>query len=423
MDFSNHKKLLVRSISEYVSAIENLTSVSENSDKLFVFRGENKVYPTPCIPNIFRNHQNHKYPFYERNMLDKIRSEGYDEATSYLLTAIEAQHGGFPSRLLDVSYNALVALYFAVTPFYKEREDSRDDENGQVILIEVDKLYSASSKDMQSIYDDIILADNSIRRDNDLLSRGFKFIDFHKKNKRVQAQHGGFILFYGMYFNPIPSHLTSHIVIHKDFKEEIRRKLSKYFNISTATIYPEVNNIVDRNNYVTAFYAQERKSPLKTDVIQIYERAIKEITFMIDHTISTFSTENLENLDCNAYLKLLKKLAIRVQDVEKSTKVILSEIAQGRLKLRDKANSSDIQQIDQALMVIEMQQERLLQHIETSFNRFHLEIKEISESIMASISVDNESVNTISKQTISIYPQQYFRNYFREHSKFLGGDH
>lgn len=40
------------------------------------------------------------------------------DGKTYLEIAIDAQHGGFPSRLLDVTYNCIVALYFAITPYY-----------------------------------------------------------------------------------------------------------------------------------------------------------------------------------------------------------------------------------------------------------------------------------------------------------------
>ena len=60
---------------------------------------------------------------------------------SYLEKAINAQHGGFPSRLLDVSYNSLVALFFATTPFYNKIITESDGEDGYVYVFSLDEMF------------------------------------------------------------------------------------------------------------------------------------------------------------------------------------------------------------------------------------------------------------------------------------------
>ena len=58
-------------------------------------------------------------PFFEKSLFDAMRQNRLTGEKRYLDNAIDAQHGEFPSRLLDVSYNCLTALYFAVTPYYR----------------------------------------------------------------------------------------------------------------------------------------------------------------------------------------------------------------------------------------------------------------------------------------------------------------
>lgn len=242
--------IIVRSVNEYIEQIE---SIIGSKERLFVFRGEPEVYEKYCQPNIFRDPSNLNRPFFEKNLLDKIRSEGYDNEKSYLLTAIEAQHGGFKSRLLDISFNALVALFFAVTPFYKDPIDSKDDKTGKVIILSTPLIYSPLSKTVEDIYLDLILNEET----NKLLplySHGHLFLDYYGKNKRVKAQQGGFILFCGQEFRPLTKNIQNILHIPGEYKEDIRNSLLKIFNISTATMYPEINNTTDRNAFITNFY-------------------------------------------------------------------------------------------------------------------------------------------------------------------------
>ncbi|MBU0923390.1 FRG domain-containing protein, partial [bacterium] len=159
-------------------------------------------------------------------------------------TAIEAQHGGFPSRLLDVTYNALVALFFAVTPHYNTRVAEYDAEDGVVYIYQILKIYSPVSKDIQNLYDKL-LDDNSILRTNSFFARNHKFLDHLTNNKRIVAQHGAFILFYGNEFVDFPSEFVKEIIISCNAKETIRKDLERMFGIHMGSMYPEASNFVE----------------------------------------------------------------------------------------------------------------------------------------------------------------------------------
>ena len=106
----------VSNISEYLNRVSVCIKNRQQGDGIVVYRGEPEVYDQPCRPNIFRKDYLNENVFFEKNLFDTMRQNRLTGENRYLDNAIDAQHGEFPSRLLDVSYNCLVALYFAVTP-------------------------------------------------------------------------------------------------------------------------------------------------------------------------------------------------------------------------------------------------------------------------------------------------------------------
>ena len=140
--------------------IRQITKEIEDIDKdrVIVFRGENKIYAQPCYPNLFRRKILDINPGFEKNQFDEMTANHLTNGSTYLEKAIDAQHGGFPSRLLDVTYNCLVALYFAVTPFYTKEEDSEDGpgHDGMVYIFPMEKMYCPAGNNIVNAYDAIV---------------------------------------------------------------------------------------------------------------------------------------------------------------------------------------------------------------------------------------------------------------------------
>lgn len=95
-------------ISEYLSRISSCIRKRQQKDCVTVYRGEPDVYDHPCRPGIFRKDVLKGSRFFEKNLFDAMRQNKLTGEKRYLDNAIDAQHGEFPSRLLDVSYNCVV---------------------------------------------------------------------------------------------------------------------------------------------------------------------------------------------------------------------------------------------------------------------------------------------------------------------------
>ena len=230
-------------ISAYISKIYELKSNMDETG-ILVYRGEAQDFKSSsCQPNIFRKFDLDLEKNVEINILNTMLSNKYAVDASYFETAIEAQHGGFPSRLLDVTYNALIALFFSVTPHYTEKEDAYDEESSVVYLFNIPKMYSPASSDVRSLYDNLLKDDSPLRTEN-LFSNTYKLLDHSSQNDRIIAQQGALILFYGNKPFSLPKRIQSKLTICPTLKKQIREELSSLFNINMGTMYPEMTNNV-----------------------------------------------------------------------------------------------------------------------------------------------------------------------------------
>ncbi len=235
----------IQDVSQYIERVNEYIKVQRHRDSTVVYRGEPDIYSSPCRPNIFRKGVMNGNEFFEKSLFDAMRQNRLTGELRYLDNAIDAQHGEFPSRLLDVSYNCLTALYFAVTPYYHNDEKSMDDRDGMVYLFFMDEIFSPSAKNTNDNYDAIINRDQKWLQSNILFEKNHKFIDHTKLNNRIIAQQGAFILFQGDEPENLPEYISYGIRIPGKAKAGIRKELRQLFGIHTGSIYPEIINLVD----------------------------------------------------------------------------------------------------------------------------------------------------------------------------------
>lgn len=235
----------IKGVSEYIQEITGIINV-RNSDKskIVVYRGEPQKYDIPGKPGLYRERYVDKEAFFEKNLLNEMKVNRITVGNTYLECAVDAQHDEFPSRLLDVTYNALIALYFAVTPYYKRyEEDAFDDKHdAEVIIYFLPNMYCAGADNLDELFD------KTVKREAEyllhpLVQENYKLVDHIKMNTRICVQQGAFIMFQGNEYTPISPKDYEVIIIKREFRKKIREELDVFFGINTGFIYPEPYNL------------------------------------------------------------------------------------------------------------------------------------------------------------------------------------
>ncbi len=244
--FDDNGDRIIKNVQDYLEAIQDINERYRKEDEsgIIVYRGEPVTYPTYAMPGIFREPYLKKDSYFERNLLEELKANKLTNGESYLEIAIDSQHGGFPSRLLDVSYNCLVALYFAVVSVPERREDE-GKEDGRVIVYKLNKAYCPKATNVKENYKTILDNPNDIRNSG-VFSINHKLVDHIKLNNRIIAQQGALIYFQGLTWQPIPEYMYEKLTIDSNSKTTIEKQLEQYFGINTSFIYPEIEHAVDK---------------------------------------------------------------------------------------------------------------------------------------------------------------------------------
>ena len=271
----------------FVSSIAKLNSILSSygvvGTQMF-FRGHaNSNYN--LLPSIMRKTN---WKLNEREMYNELMincPENFAKCHSHLEKLVEMQHYGLPTRLLDITRNPLVALYFAC--------ESQFDSYGEVVLISVDgskikypqsdtvtilsslPLFSFEKQtDFRDLAMDTTLDDDAFNRRiarllhevrlekpafhaevnrNDLLDN---FVVYAlKNNNRIIKQDGAFILCGLLSHNNNLNKFRykqkgKKVILLVDKKEKMLEQLDR-FSINHATLFPEIECVSEyiKNKY------------------------------------------------------------------------------------------------------------------------------------------------------------------------------
>lgn len=251
----------------------------EAQNHTFFFRGHSSAAYS-LLPSIMRKTE---WLIHENDMYNELRiecSNDFSECKTHLDYLVEMQHYGLPTRLLDVTQNPLVALYFAC--------DNEPEKAGEFIVFDIANenikypgsdvvsilaslpLLSYTEKEgLLTMIKDPKISENKFNAKATCLLHEVKlekpafrdeikkedvssavFVLSEKKNKRIIKQDGAFIVcgLFGEEENPINDYryrdagkIQLYIITSKA-KKKIKEQLEK-FSINRATLFPEIEEV------------------------------------------------------------------------------------------------------------------------------------------------------------------------------------
>ncbi len=212
---------LIDSLPSFMNLIYN--NVGSVKEGVFFYRGHSQVNYL-LLPTIYRKNVYGRYNNYEResdlyNAIQVKCFKEFQQCKTHLEKLVIMQHYGIPTRLLDVTVNPLVAMYFACSKHEKSvgevvllctsRKDMKWPSSDTVTILSslaalstndkkklvdsTDKGYSASKKRLLGeIRTEKAGFENSIK-DDDIFK--ILYINPPLNNQRIVNQQGAFLLF------------------------------------------------------------------------------------------------------------------------------------------------------------------------------------------------------------------------------------
>lgn len=261
----------VTNIAEYISEIKGIRDKlldERSSDRLF-FRGQCNVN-WDIRPSIFRN----SLISVEEEMIEKAISRVPDEFTNCNTAFDELtklQHYGLPTRLLDVTMNPLVALYFACCSKEKSKEieeskgvvyygsayAKNSNDIDVVILSSLAKMKITHTTTLDDLKEALMLNDKNPEHLIQTI-QGNLFVMPKYGNNRLISQNGAFLLVGAMSVEEDTDDIwkskvrksihnmdsvfsSERIIIPEDCKEQIISELD-FLNINEASLFPELEH-------------------------------------------------------------------------------------------------------------------------------------------------------------------------------------
>lgn len=330
----------IDSVSSFISQVKSLREAADGVSAELYFRGQETEF-WDIEPSIFRDdmlsieHKLMQIPLQKSPVEFREFNSMFDIMTKY-------QHYGMCTRLLDLTTNPLVALYFACKSHGKELYDTEDgtiEKEPDGVVYYTDKYYPSQSSDEEikivsalASYD--LTKENTLSEileklrydhiiDNNteeywLQKEGFKnFVKIIQSNymvmptytnERLRKQSGVFLLVSLFSFDEsidIPNSIIfkskgklksefnkSYFYVKGENKEAILKELDLY-NINEATLFPELEHQL---NYIR--YANRDQVRTVPDFIKYERKIVPKVTnvYLDKNEINNYIISNLQEI-------------------------------------------------------------------------------------------------------------------------------
>lgn len=265
----------VNSVGEYLTILFGKIKENKQKDTMLFYRGQASV-DYDFVPKVMRTkYVQHENEIYNRAMVENTKD--FEHLTTANEVLSKMQHYGIPTRLLDITTNPLVALYFACSGDVEKDKDGtvyiltpnlidevRPYDSDRISILSALPRFSSKEKndirelaerekEIEKFNNEAIIkrllheikkekpSFENIINPNDLL-KNFYFIP-KKTNDRIVKQSGAFIIF-GLsqekMKNSGDKNIYDKIIVKSSQKNEILKELS-ILEINRFSLFPELD--------------------------------------------------------------------------------------------------------------------------------------------------------------------------------------